>query len=480
MKELSTDIVVIAGGLSGLSAAVQASENGADVIILEKAANCGGAANMGMGPLGINSHFQRQQMDELTVEKALKLFMEYTHYQANARLVKRYFELSGQTIEWLESIGVEFEGAFRAFPGSEATWHIVKSDLGIGPRTASFMIKRLVERATELGVNILTETPAKKIIMENGRVAGVTATCKDGEELRVSCKAVIVATGGAGGSPEQIRELTGLEWGRNMFNTAVPGLTGDGLRMAWEAGADRHTVRIERTATLLNEGLPLSVLVLMRQPGLLVNAKGKRFMNEREAKNNTFFGNAVAQQVGAKAFAILDMGTYRYFRKNGLDGGSFQHANPDISDFVEGMTKAREEGNKEFFMADTLEELAQLAGIDVERFLETVDMYNEYCESGDEEFFKERKWMHPIAKGPFFAGTIHPGGYGTVGGIEINENCEAVDVNDDPVPGLYASGADACNIYEDSYCYVLPGNSMGFAVNTGRIAAMSAAEYINM
>ena len=87
--------------------------------------------------------------------------------------------------------------------------------------------------------------------------------------------------------------------------------------------------------------------------------------------------------------------------------------------------------------------------------------------------------MHPVTKGPFFAGTIHPGGYGTVGGIEINENCEAIDENDDPVPGLYAAGADACNLYDDSYDFLLPGNSMGFAVNSGRIAGMSAAEYID-
>ena len=186
MTEYTTQIAVIAGGPSGLSAAVQAAEDGAEVIVLEKAATVGGAANMGMGPLGIGTKYQRQQMVEITVEKAFKMFMEYTHYNVDARLVKRYFEQSAETIEWLEDMGVEFEGAFRYFPKSEATWHIVKTDQGIGPRAASFMNKALYARAQELGVQVLLETPAKQIIMEDGKVAGVLATDKDGNEVKVN------------------------------------------------------------------------------------------------------------------------------------------------------------------------------------------------------------------------------------------------------------------------------------------------------
>ena len=128
MANYETQVVVIAAGPSGLSAAVQAAEDGAEVIVLEKAAAVGGAANMGMGPLGIGTKYQKQQMEDITVEKAFNMFMEYTHYNVDARLVKRYFEQSGETIEWLEDMGVEFEGAYRYFPKSEPTWHIVKTD----------------------------------------------------------------------------------------------------------------------------------------------------------------------------------------------------------------------------------------------------------------------------------------------------------------------------------------------------------------
>ena len=86
--------------------------------------------------------------------------------------------------------------------------------------------------------------------------------------------------------------------------------------------------------------------------------------------------------------------------------------------------------------------------------------------------------MKPLRKAPYYACKVVPGGYGTVGGIRINEYCEVCDADFMPIPGLYAAGADACNIYNDSYMFLLPGNSMGFAVNTGRIAGMSAAEYV--
>ena len=151
MANYETQVVVIAAGPSGLSAAVQAAEDGAEVIVLEKAAAVGGAANMGMGPLGIGTKIpEKSRWKNITVEKAFNMFMEYTHYNVDARLVKRYFEQSGETIEWLEDMGVEFEGAYRYFPKSEPTWHIVKTDQGIGPRAASFMNKALYSRARNL------------------------------------------------------------------------------------------------------------------------------------------------------------------------------------------------------------------------------------------------------------------------------------------------------------------------------------------
>ena len=479
MKKYSADITVIAAGPSGLAAAVQAAQNGASVIVLEKAAAIGGAANMGMGPLGIGTKYQRSQMYDISVEKAFNMFMEYTHYNVDARLIKRYFGQSAQTIEWLEDLGVEFEGAYRYFPKSEATWHIVKTDKGIGPRAASFMNRALYNNALEMGVKVLLEHAGSKILKEDGKVTGVIGKNSAGETFQIDCKAAIICTGGAGGSKEFIKEYTGLEAGKDVFNFAIPGLVGDGLRMAWEAGSDRLPVRIEGAAdTGGGEETTFGVTNIMNQPNLLVNKLGKRVMNEEHMQNSTYLCNVAAHQKDRVCYSIVDTSIVRHYIKNGVDVISLVRTNPDVSDFYDGYEMAEKHGSSNFFKADTIEELAQKAGIDPKRLKETVEDYNYFCESTDKEFFKDPRFLRPIFKAPFYAAAIHPGGYGTVGGIRINENCEVCGKDFLPIAGLYAAGADACNIYDDSYMFLLPGNSMGFAVNSGRIAGKSASAYV--
>ena len=480
MANYETQLVVIAGGPAGLSAAVQAAEEGVKVILLEKNSVVGGAANMGMGPLAIGSDYQKRQMIDLTVEKAWRMMMEYTHYNIDGRLVKRYFEQSADTIRWLEDMGVEFEGAYKYFTKSEATWHIVKKGGGIGPRAAGEMNKKLLARAQELGVTVMVRTPAKKILKDaEGKVCGVLATGSDGSEIEISCKAAVIATGGAGDNPQMIKDETGYVFNEDMFNFAIPGNRGDGLRMAWEAGADHVPVRIEQAANFEGiDDLPQSVPNILMQPNLLVNLQGKRVMDEEEMQNTTYLSNAASHQKNRVLFSIVDTTIVKYYMRHGVDEISMVRFDPDVSSFIEGVKQAQGTGNKGLFVADTLEELAEKTGINEENLIETVENYNDYCETGDEEFFKRKKYMRPLKKGPYYAAAVRPGGYGTVGGIRINENCECLDKGFEPIPGLYAAGADACNLYDDSYMFLLPGNSMGFAVNTGRIAGAEAARYL--
>lgn len=480
MSEYRSQIVVVAAGPAGLAAAVQAAEKGAEVVVFEKRAIPGGLANAGMGILAVGSHYQKEQGVDLTLEKALRMMMEYSHYNIDGRLVRRYFGQSADTIEWLEGMGVEFEGAFRYFSKSEPTWHIVKTGRKIGPAAAKVMNQKLAARAEELGVRIYYECVGKKILKDaEGRISGVLATDKIGRNFVVDCTAVIVACGGASGNPRMIYEETGFQYGEDLFNFSSPAITGDGLRMAWEAGAARMPVRIEQAALCGGlDNLPSCVPNVMMQPNLLVNLLGKRVMDEEQMENTTFLGNAAAQQPKRVLYSIVDSSIASWYADNGLDEKSFVRNDPDVSGFPEAVKNAVARGNRSVFRADTLKELAEMTGIDYEGLSDTVRQYNEFCETGDDEFFKRKDYMRPILRAPFYAATIYPGGYGTVGGIRINENCECLDEDFRTIPGLYAAGADACNIYNDSYMFLLPGNSMGFAVNTGRIAGFEAAEYV--
>ena len=156
MEKMETDIIVVAAGLSGLAAAISAAENGAGVLVFEKSGTTGGAANMGMGPLGVGSRIQREHMISLTPGEAFRKHMYFTHYRVDARMVRDYYFKSGDTIDWLMDMGVEFAGVQRAFSApedtraysdGEFTWHVCKPEGGgiPGPRAATAMMGLNVE-----------------------------------------------------------------------------------------------------------------------------------------------------------------------------------------------------------------------------------------------------------------------------------------------------------------------------------------------
>jgi fumarate reductase flavoprotein subunit len=150
-----------------------------------------------------------------------------------------------------------------------------------------------------------------------------------------------------------------------------------------------------------------------------------------------------------------------------------------IADFDKSIQNALDQGYQHLFVADSIEELAEKTGINPAGLQKTVGEYNESCERGyDELFNKPHPYLRPLKTRKFYAARLFPSAYGSVGGIKINHRTEVLDKDWDVIPGFYAAGNDACSIYGDSYVFILPGNTMGFAVNTGRIAGENAAEYI--
>lgn len=482
MKTLETDVVIVAAGPAGLASAISVGENGLKSIVLEKSSTTGGAANMGMGPLGIDTKIQKACFNNISVEDALHMHMEYTHYRVDGDLVQAYFNKSADTIEWLEDMGVQFAGAFRYFKESEATWHIVKPENGvIGPRAASSMIKIMTERAKELGSEIYLETAAVSLITEDGKVCGVTAVDKDGNGIEVRGKAVIVATGGFGNNSEMIKDEFGLTLGEDFFPFRIPGITGDGLKMMWEVGAQKYGTNIEAIYQLPDNLNWFLLDAVLRQPNLLINQLGDRFMDEGQMGNTTYAGNAIGLQIGNYGYCIMDEGILKEYKKNGPDIMDIVHPADAFLEFDEQAAKAVEQNYMGFIQAETIEELAEKLGIDEDKLRDTIETYNEMCECGvDSQFHKDQKYLHPITgKGKYLVGKYYLAAYGTVGGVRINKFGEVLNADSMPIEGLYSAGSDANTIYGDSYNFTLPGNTMGFAINSGRMAGESVSEYIN-
>jgi len=484
MKLMEADIIVVAGGPAGLAAANAAAEGGASVIVFEKSATTGGAANMGMGIFAVESCIQQQGMIGLTKEEVFERFMRATQWKVNARLVRDYFWKSADTVQWLMDMGVQFFAAMKYFPGSEATWHVVAPEGGglPGARAASTMYRIMTEHAKELGVTFMLETPVTKLLKDDNKVYGVIAKGKDGEEIEARAKAVIVATGGFGDNPEMIKKMTGYEMGVDYYGIRVPGMVGDGLRMAWEVGAGKSQIMADKifmlpTALDLNYG-PLGIVFM--QPNLVVNLQGERVMNEALMEHTAYTANVIDRQQGKFIVSIIDDSIIKRYRKNGLDVPSAVFPGNAADVFGELFGMAKDTGDQFIFEADSIEELAAQVGIDSESLEETIKDYNNCCaQNYDDLYDKNRKFLKPL-KGPkFYAAKMYISSYGLLGGIKINYKTEVITEDYKVIPGLYAAGNDVNDIYGGTYIFEFPGNTMGFAVNSGRMAGEYAADYIN-
>ncbi len=479
MSELTTDVAVVAGGPAGLCAAISAGQAGAKVALFEKGSTTGGAANMGMGPLGVESRLQKLKQHGLTRDEAFKAFMDYTHWRVDAQLVRAYIDKAATSIDWLESLGVKFVEAAAYFPGGNFTWHLVDSGAGQpGPGAAGAMVRILTERAKELGVKIFFQSPVRRILRQGDGIAGITAENASGEEMEVTAKAVIVCTGGFGHNSEMIKKYTGYEWGKDLAGWQVPGVDGEGIKMAWEVGAASTDLSIELVFEMPGE-CDRAIVEPFRQPHLMVNLLGERFMNEGIVPNTTFTGNAISQQKNRSGYMIFDDAIRHHMETVGLDCINPVFHLTHAQNFRDVLEATLQSGFKEIFVADSLDELAAKTGIDGESLKATVAEYNEFCDTGyDRTFNKRHEFLRPIRTPKFYAGRFLPAAYGSLGGIKINHRTEVLDKKWRKIPGLYAAGTDACSIYGDSYVFILPGNTMGFAVNSGRIAGEHAAAYV--
>jgi fumarate reductase flavoprotein subunit len=476
MNKLEADVVVIAAGAAGLAASIAAAEKGARVVAFEKASTTGGTGSMGMGPFGVESRLQRLKQMGPTKDEAFKIFMDYTHWQVDAQLVRAYIDKAATTIDWLEKMGIEFLEPSAYFPGGWPTWHIVKPG---GEACAGNMFRIMTERAKEMGVQIRLQTPVKKILKQGEKIVGVIAEDdRSGEPIQATTKAVIIATGGFGDNPEMIKKYTGYEWGRDLYSFRIPGLAGEGIRMAWEVGAAPTEMRMELIYIMPGE-LDPELAETFRQPHLLVNLLGERFMNEGIISNSSFTGNAISRQKNRSAFLIFDENIKNYMETVGFDSYHVVFPFTKVENLDALIKAAFKKNYKDVFVADSLEELANQTGIDLDGLKRTVEEYNRFCDKGfDPVFNKRHDFLRPVRTAKFYAGKLTPGAYGSLGGIKINFKTEVLNKDWKRIPGLYAAGTDACSIYGDTYVFILPGNTMGFALNSGRIAGENAAEYI--
>lgn len=484
-ETIDVDMCVLGAGGTGLAAAIQATQLGLDVVVLEKQAMVGGSFVGTEGLFAVGSHWQDEAGESFTADEVIIECLDYHHWIPNPALYEEFFTRTAETVDWLEGLGVVFDHV-QALGDSRNCWHVYEGEGSEG--TGVTFMKSFSAAADELGIRIELECPGKQLIMQDGKVAGVLAKRSDGTVVQVNAPVVVVGTGGYANNGDVIRDLNGADPTR-ITPSGMAGRDADGLKMMRAAGGQLAA----QAGTIMfygpilpgtSYGSEIQAATSM-QPHLWVNQDAERFVNEDMfLKNFAYAGNAVHNQERTLTVctqAIID----RYIDEGPDVGvGVYVNAGSPLTKLADQLADAMEdeESAPYIFKADTVEELAQAAGLDPEKLDATVEAYNEMCAAGaDTRFSKPAEYMRALEEGPFYAFEVFNGYFTTVGGIKVTPQTEVLDDTNTVIPGLYAGGSDAGGLYGDTYDVgIAAGSQASWAINSGRLAAKNGAIYLGV
>ena len=473
-NRMKTDMVIIGCGGAGLPAALTAHERGVKAVVLEKRGIVGGNALMAEGFFAAESPAQKRFLIDAKRDDLFKKALDYAHFKVDPRILRVFINKSGDTVRWIEQKGIRINHIAPFYPNQvPLVWHIVE---GHGAS-----IVRILEReCKEKGIPILRKTRAKNIRLdEAGSVAEISAWGEKGA-IEIDAKSVIVATGGYASNKKLLRKYC-PQYAELFENSGAPGMDGDGLLMALELGAD--TENLGNLQMLGPAPFPKNWIIegVAGEPYCIwVNKKAERFIDETIAFNEFEAINAILRQKDRICYTILDHAIKEKIKTEGLIKGCGEFFAPRGKK-LEGLDKEIEKQIQKggAIRSESIEQISEWIGARRGALGKTLEEYNTFCERRyDETFVKDPQYLHPIEQPPFYAIRSSGAFLGTMGGIKINYKMEVLNKEGDAIPGLYAAGADTGGWESDTYCAALPGSSFGFALNSGRIAAENAADFV--
>ena len=447
--ELSCDVVVVGAGGAGLTASVLATQQGQNVILLEKMPFVGGNSLRAEG--GMNAANTKVEAElgltDSTVENFIADTMAGGHQLNNIDLVTTMAENSAEAVDWLFSIDAPLTKV--AATGGTSHKYLHKPD--DGRPVGEYLVEKLKAQTEKLGIEVHVNTKATEILMENGQAVGVLA--EDNEHTyTIRAKSVVLTTGGFGANFDLMASYDPSL--ANAVTTNHSGAQGDGIMMAQAVGADTvdmeqiqlHPTVIQADGTLVSESV--------RSHGaILVNAEGKRFTNDMDFRDKV--SQAELKQPGAYAYIIFDQAL--------VDEVALTQKFIDRGFAISGKT---------------YEELAQnmgLTGDAVKNFVNTMETWETYVAAGeDKDFGRSNVSMIDISTAPYYAIKIAPGIHHTMGGIKINTRAEVIDTDGNVIPGLFAAGETTGGVHGGNR---VGGNAVCDFIVFGRIAGQSASDF---
>ena len=445
--EYTADVVVAGGGCAGLTTAIEAANAGAKVILIEKLAMLGGSTARSGGKIqAAGTELQKENGIEDSVEQYIAYLDEVYNGKADKEFTDFYATHSAETYNWLVEQGVEFKDHIVQVHPSITPFRIHETAEGTGAGITNV----LADKARELGVEIIMNTPATELIIKDGTIVGLKATNSNEDDITINADSVILATGGYDQNKELMAEMAPSFVGG--ATNVSEGNTGDAIYMVKEAGA--NIIKNDLTVGLVfdlsaTQFLPYNTF---EEVGLLVNTDGERFMNEFEfmfkRTRRVLNSNGVPE-----LYYILDQSKYNEMFEYAIEAGKM-------------------------FKADTIEELAEMIGMNPETLRATVDRYNELSNKGvDEDFGKQSEYMNALSsEGPYYASHFTLITSGSFGGPQISMQGEVINTDGNVIPGLYAAGECASG---QMFGYEYPGSGTAIQafVTFGRVTGTTAAKY---
>lgn len=483
-ETIDADIVIVGAGVSGIAAAVQAGENGDTVVLLDWNTTIGGAGVGVEGIFGWNSPMQQEQGIAFDQNTLVAHEVAGSNYLVDPAPWKKLAEASGDNIAWLLENGVEFNNLIDTYPIAYPDGTVAEATVNCfhwfggesayegfeGGNAYQAYVLKMEEKIQEYGVDVRTSTRGTNLIFDEDRnITGLYALLSDETYLQVNAKAIILATGGILNDSERLK-ARGINPDR-VVSQIIPGSSGDGAKMAIdEAGAKEYF----RTAYEGWNGIPgtptswttIGINMGFGGPVLWVNEYAERFTNENLGIDNFDLAFVPRQNYKEQYVFTTKKHAYEVLLEND-------------EELIADWERRVEEDSANVWESDTVEELAEMAGLDAATLKATVDRYNELCVSGEDvDFLKESEKMIELSESPFLLYATTYALDSSFGCICVDEYCRAVDINGDSIPGLYAVGVDGCMLYSNVYRIDIPGSGCANSVNSGRVAANHAHEVI--
>ncbi len=440
------DVVVIGSGGAGLSAAITAAEAGASVVVFEKMSYIGGNTNFASG--GMNAAGTKDQIAAGVTNDSPEIFYEDTlkggHNLNDPALLHTLTDNARYAEEWLQKLGAGFCFSNRFAGGAtRARSHGPCDGSAVGP----VVIRVLKKAATEHNIPIRTRSQVTKIIMKDGRAAGVEVKTPDGMKT-VDAKAVIIATGGFGANSAMVEKYRPELKGFSTTNHA--GALGEGITLGLDAGAGLTDIeQIQIHPTVIKKDGHLISESMRSRGSILVNQKGERFTNELLTRDAV--SKNVLSQPGGYAWLIWDEGIAQ---KSKLAQG-----------YLESGYAVR---------ADSIEALAGKINVPPATLSATLTAYRGFVKAGKDTAFEKASLPSALDKAPFYAAQITPGIHHTMGGLKINTKAEVQTAAKVSIPGLYAAGEVTGGVHGGNR---IGGNAVADIVTFGRIAGENAAAF---